>query len=787
MGFEQEMCVLGKLSSESLEYRFEGFRLTGDQQRLRRGDEEISISTKIYYLLLFFLEKPGETLRKEEIIAAVWPDQVVTDATLVRQIARLRKLLSDDDPQRPLIKTHRGVGYRFTANVERRSQTPLTPPPKTASLPAWMKLIALPAIGAVILLATLTYDRYMGVKTSFQTAGLPVSLAIIPSARGENWLSRGGLTYLSDLLSRHKFIHAVSPQPDWFGGDQPDELAIGLTTNSNINYSCLVAIRETKTGFAIDARLQTKADIISGTTIEAVTLPALFDKTDSWITLNLSVRDQIEEMGHDAQKTVDPYALQSYLQGIFEIEVNGDTEKAKEYFQAAVSKDSNFLPAWYRLARTDLELGNFKKAISIATTHLNNIGINVSTKLSFDFQFVKAMAHAKLKEHGLAEESIKLSIASIDASDDPYLQLAGLESLTLLGFLQADWKSAEGYSKRRIAISREHYPLPNHMAKLHVELAMIYDYLDELENMTRSANVALQFYEKNNNSNGMISTLYVMIDLYITQNMLDEGIEIIERAEPYLESCTQLHEKAFFLQAGAYILNLRGHFDHAQRLIEQMRKIATQTGNHLYLFLAEFIQGHGFYVQGRFADSRAYIESMRSAFENGRLFPALRDSFLTKDLIISARIDPPHAAREKLNDYARRYPGLLEEWPSALARADGHIAVREGRIEEGLALLSASEKAHREDDDLQIANYIGYEILAVLIDHPELPYQETIDRLERNTRYDYLFFKFKAQFLAREGNYVEAATLMNLNRSKANQLWKAEDQLLLEVYRQKST
>jgi len=105
-----------------------------------------------------------------------------------------------------------------------------------------------------------------------------------------------------------------------------------------------------------------------------------------------------------------------------------------------------------------------------------------------------------------------------------------------------------------------------------------------------------------------------------------------------------------------------------------------------------------------------------------------------------------------------------------------------GHVNDGLNILKTTEQNYRNKNEPHTANYIGFEILEILLDHPELEYKDTLARLESYTEYDYLFFKLKAQFNAREGDFLKAALLMQENKLKANQLWKAEDQLLLEEY-----
>src|SRR6202012_4919516 len=64
-------------------------------------------------LLALLLHHAGEVVTKDEILAALWPDRIVTEASLTKCMTRLRQVLHDDD--QALIRTVHGFGYRFAA------------------------------------------------------------------------------------------------------------------------------------------------------------------------------------------------------------------------------------------------------------------------------------------------------------------------------------------------------------------------------------------------------------------------------------------------------------------------------------------------------------------------------------------------------------------------------------------------------------------------------------------------------------------------------------------------
>ena len=78
------------------------------------GNEEIILTAMEYKLLLIFLNHRGQTLTRQQILNNIWDvvGDYVNDNTLSVYIKRLRKKLGDN-PETPVIKTVRGIGYRM--------------------------------------------------------------------------------------------------------------------------------------------------------------------------------------------------------------------------------------------------------------------------------------------------------------------------------------------------------------------------------------------------------------------------------------------------------------------------------------------------------------------------------------------------------------------------------------------------------------------------------------------------------------------------------------------------
>jgi TolB-like protein/DNA-binding winged helix-turn-helix (wHTH) protein/Flp pilus assembly protein TadD len=103
---------------------FQGFRFDRRGGGLfRRGENgaEISVGlgSRALDILALLLERRGELVTKDEIIAAVWRGAVVEDSNLTVQIAVLRRVLDEGRAEGSCIQTVVGRGYRFIAEVHR--------------------------------------------------------------------------------------------------------------------------------------------------------------------------------------------------------------------------------------------------------------------------------------------------------------------------------------------------------------------------------------------------------------------------------------------------------------------------------------------------------------------------------------------------------------------------------------------------------------------------------------------------------------------------------------------
>lgn len=92
-------------------------------RQVRRGEREIELTAREFSLLERLMRNPGRVFTRTQLLEHVWGYDFDPETNLVDvNIRRLRKKI-DDDSERPLIETVRGVGYKIRkAEPERRAE-----------------------------------------------------------------------------------------------------------------------------------------------------------------------------------------------------------------------------------------------------------------------------------------------------------------------------------------------------------------------------------------------------------------------------------------------------------------------------------------------------------------------------------------------------------------------------------------------------------------------------------------------------------------------------------------
>src|SRR3954467_12826878 len=108
---------------------FGPFRLLPGQRLLLEGDKPVRLGSRAFDILAALIERSGEVVGKEELIARAWPQTFVEESNLKIQVSALRRALGDGQGGNRHIVTVPGRGYNFVApfSLEEPPQAPLPP------------------------------------------------------------------------------------------------------------------------------------------------------------------------------------------------------------------------------------------------------------------------------------------------------------------------------------------------------------------------------------------------------------------------------------------------------------------------------------------------------------------------------------------------------------------------------------------------------------------------------------------------------------------------------------
>ena len=179
-------------------FTFGRFRLLPAARILYDGDQRLKVGGRALEILLVLVERAGDLVSKQELIARVWPGLHVDEGALRVHVSALRKVLGDDPAAPEFIFNAAGQGYRFVAPTTMPTKQQETLPQDG---PASNSSAAVPVLGreAAIcrVIASLQQSRFVTITGAGGIGKTTVALAVTEEmASGYS----GGKTFV-DLAS----------------------------------------------------------------------------------------------------------------------------------------------------------------------------------------------------------------------------------------------------------------------------------------------------------------------------------------------------------------------------------------------------------------------------------------------------------------------------------------------------------------------------------------------------------------------------------------------------------
>jgi predicted ATPase/DNA-binding winged helix-turn-helix (wHTH) protein len=162
---------------------FGQFRLYPTQRKLLEADKPVRIGSRALDILIMLVERPGQLLSKDELMARVWPDTIVEPANLTVHVAALRRVLGDGRDGVRYVVNISGRGYRFVAPVSRGEEDSLVRaeravPQRKNNLPIQITRLVGRAETVAVLAEQLSHDRLLSIVGPGGIGKTSVALAV---------------------------------------------------------------------------------------------------------------------------------------------------------------------------------------------------------------------------------------------------------------------------------------------------------------------------------------------------------------------------------------------------------------------------------------------------------------------------------------------------------------------------------------------------------------------------------------------------------------------------------
>src|SRR5438128_7733228 len=354
--------------------RFGVFELDPQAGELRKKGMKIRLQGQPVEILAMLLQRPGETITREELQKKLWPVDTFVDFEqgLNNAIKRLRASLDDSAENPHFIETLPRHGYRFIGSVNGLEQVPAERAKTTRSAGASILRAALGALAILAVTAVLVGLNVSGWRDRlFKGAPKPQiqALAVLP------------LTNLSG-----------DPEQEYFADGMTESLITELgkissprviSRQSVMQYKASKkSLQEIAGELKVDAVLEGAVEHSGDRMRVTIHLSQAFPERQLWAQeYDRSIRDVLSLQGEIARaiadeiqvkltpeernrlassRSVNPEAQDDYLHGLSFAGrfTEPDSQQAIAHFKTAIEKGPTYAPAYAALATVYVGLGH---------------------------------------------------------------------------------------------------------------------------------------------------------------------------------------------------------------------------------------------------------------------------------------------------------------------------------------------------------------------------------------------------------------------------------------------
>jgi TolB-like protein/DNA-binding winged helix-turn-helix (wHTH) protein len=380
-------------TSAPVRLRFGVFEVDLRAGELRKHGVKLRLQEQPFQVLAMLLERPGETVTREELRSRLWTAETFVDFDhgMNKAVNRIRDALGDSATSPRFVETVARRGYRFIADVAVTEEAPaarpeivtrdvapledqpVLPAPAPPSSGRLRQSYSWTIAGVALALASFVVVVWVLRSRSSQPAPIR-SLAVLPledlSGDSSQEYFADGMTdeLIATLgqISALRVISRTSVMPYKRARKALPQIAGELNVDAVIEGTVLHSDGRVRiTAQLIDARDDKHlwSETYGGDLRDTLALQnRVAREIAEQIRINVSAQEQAT-LRHD--RPLDPQAYEAYLKGRFfwNKRTGDDLQKAAGYFNQAIERDANYAQAFSGLADTYSLLGDWQYGV----------------------------------------------------------------------------------------------------------------------------------------------------------------------------------------------------------------------------------------------------------------------------------------------------------------------------------------------------------------------------------------------------------------------------------------
>lgn len=625
-------------------YSFQQYQLDTLHKKLYLDSKPVTDDLKIVKLIEVLCQSYPEMVDKDYLMEALWPGQVVSEASLSRVVSDTRALLDDSGKQQELIKTIRGKGFRLNTQVS--LQDNLNPNkadinPTDKSHAKYLLALIIILVSALGWLGFHRYDSGHSESDGIRIAVLPVES--VTSEPIDEWIRFGIMSMATEQLGRYSAIQSIPVNKiiSLIGSSVPQETSsenlskadllrrsfsdycrqLGCTHLVVINFSLQNNQTALSYQFITQDNVSILKEFVENDVMEAADL--MLDHLASDLIPQKRQRLSIQTSYSDNNK-----ANRDYATGVHEL-YDGNYSAAEEYLRLALNKAPEFFWAKAYLAEAKYRQGQFKEASEII--------------LELESRNAKAQLNEAKKAYflGNLKSNILYSLGKLQESLDLSLKLLELSVV-------------------------QEEPLAT--ADLYLNIGSSYQALGSLQEAYRYLQKSEMYYEIAHFPSGKGKALFNLGNVYLTDSKYSDAIAIYQQARDVFVEYSMV---GYALMAKHQIATTSvklGKFQQAELelrvLVDEYAGIGDKEGELMALLDLAIVSSE----KKDFTEAKARIEHLLGLL-NGSQY----DYLLNHSLTVAIRV---HLMLQDVQSAKKLYAQVKGEWNDprpAFALIPAHI------------------------------------------------------------------------------------------------------------------